>query len=680
MYEIRPETIKSFIEDTNIKLPRFQRKQTWDDKKNFQLCISIFKGYPIGVSILNNEVNDGVTTRWLLDGRQRRNALTQFYKDPENLYNWAKKFIGFKANDQLQDLEEKFWDKLNIYLEEDELDDSYQETNSEEIDDQNVEQLEVNEDEPFYDSSKKGIELLLHIIKLVHNKTKKHSGFTRPFDFSKEINNLPYKIIVNGKSKLSSQKLKTFIRTYMNFCTDELIDYKERDSFSNFMKNSYPMDEKTLKKVEIKIEQNWDKIFERIDILEKINNLYMNSKIALIEVKNLKSVDAQKIFNIINSGGTPLSAVEILSAKPSWNIPIKNPSSIQINHVNNLYKRLEIQNNNDIVKWDLPATFISRLDNSDLLFKEFSSSHTDSSKEITLGFKFLSGVFEEGVKKEDIDNLARNKEISWDTDYEEFVNDVNMVSKLIASTEYFKYLKSWKFSIIHNLSDAIALNFLLLMFKDWKRKNKPIGNDTKTKQFQKNAFILIDNLIYEYVTKQWRGSSDSKIAKNISILDSQNDIFTPLDKDKWKELIEEILDEDSIDAVGVTQAIMQPILYHFYALSKIQGPSSNYSIEVDHIIPQAQFKSSSLKNKDVMVHNIFNLALLPKDENVGKSNKLLTEITDSWLIDQIEKYAFISENDFRKYSDLSNLNDLKKNRGKIILKAFDSHRDKILNN
>ena len=69
MYEIRPETLKSFIDDNNIKLPRFQRKQTWDDKKNFELIISLFKEYPIGVSILNVEEQDGYKTRWLLDGR-----------------------------------------------------------------------------------------------------------------------------------------------------------------------------------------------------------------------------------------------------------------------------------------------------------------------------------------------------------------------------------------------------------------------------------------------------------------------------------------------------------------------------------------------------------------------------------------------------------------------------------
>jgi len=72
--------------------------------------------------------------------------------------------------------------------------------------------------------------------------------------------------------------------------------------------------------------------------------------------------------------------------------------------------------------------------------------------------------------------------------------------------------------------------------------------------------------------------------------------------------------------------------------------------------------------------------LLPKDENISKSNKLLTQITEDWLIDQIEKYEFIKEDDFRKYSDLNNLSDLKDYRGKVFLDSFETHRNKILIN
>ena len=77
---------------------------------------------------------------------------------------------------------------------------------------------------------------------------------------------------------------------------------------------------------------------------------------------------------------------------------------------------------------------------------------------------------------------------------------------------------------------------------------------------------------------------------------------------------------------------------------------------------------------------MFNLGLLPKDENISKSSKKLTEITNDWLIDQIKKYEFIDVSDFRKYSNLNNIDELKKLRGDIFLNAFKVSRNNILNN
>jgi hypothetical protein len=679
MYEIRPESIKGFIEDSNIKLPRFQRKQTWDDKKNFQLCISIFKEYPIGVSILNIEKSNGITTRWLLDGRQRRNALASFYRDPENIYVWAKKFIGFKPNDQLLDLEEKFWSKINDYLEDSELDnESEDETTIINAEDDIIEPTSVEDPDLKYDPGKTGLDLLLHIIKLIHNKTNKHSGFTRPFDFTKDVPNLPYTINNNGVKTLNSQKVKTFINEFKGYCVNEGLQFSERKSFSTFMNYRFPLDEAKSKKLETAITQNWPNIIERIDILEKINNLYVNSKIGLIEVKNLKSVDAQKIFNIINSEGTQLTAIEILSAKPSWNIPITNPNSLQLSRTKKLYEKINVVESN-VVKWDLPATFMSRLDQNEILFKAFSNEKSDFEKELTLGFKLLAGIFENGVKKENIDSLGKNPKIDWSLDYEIIINEINLISKLILNTEYFKFLKSWKVSIMTLLSDSIALDFLLVLYNDWKRKEKPVG-DFKAKQFQKNCFILFDSLVFEYVTKQWRGSADSKIARDIVDLSKHADLLKPIEERKWISLLNEIMDQNSVDGSPITQKLVEPILYHFYALSKIQGPDSNFAIEVDHIIPQSSFKSSALPNAELILHNLYNLALLPKDDNISKSNKRLVEINNRWLITQINKYEFIEESDFIKYSDITNIDELKKLRGGIIMNAFTVFRTQILNN
>lgn len=115
----------------------------------------------------------------------------------------------------------------------------------------------------------------------------------------------------------------------------------------------------------------------------------------MIEVKNLSPSDSQKIFNIINSEGEKLTAVEILSAKPTWNIKIENPSGNVLNSVKTLYKRIG-STVEDIVRWDLSATLISRLNNNtgNIILKKFSESKSDFEKEITLGFKILAGLYE----------------------------------------------------------------------------------------------------------------------------------------------------------------------------------------------------------------------------------------------------------------------------------------------
>ena len=78
----------------------------------------------------------------------------------------------------------------------------------------------------------------------------------------------------------------------------------------------------------------------RINILERLDNLLSNSKIGLIEVKKISPADSQKIFNIINQGGEKLSAVEVLSAKPSWNTKIENAPVEMKTSVRELYKKI----------------------------------------------------------------------------------------------------------------------------------------------------------------------------------------------------------------------------------------------------------------------------------------------------------------------------------------------------
>lgn len=674
MYEIRPESIKTFITDRNVRLPRFQRKQTWDPKKNFQLCISLFKEYPIGVCILSVDEGRGKTIRWLLDGRQRKNALQSMYEDPENIYDWGKKFIGFKNSDQPSEIEEKFYQKINEYIEAD-LDEDFDNFDGNQVDTTTA--VEEDDDGGIIRQETYGLDLLFDIIRIIHNRSVKASGFTKPFDFSKYINKLPY--IENkgdGKEQLSSRKVKVFIDRYQDYCLEERRDPEDMISFVEFIKADR-CDIVDEAKAKVLIASKWEAIKERMLIVEKIDNLLSNSKIGMIEVKNLSPSDSQKIFNIINSEGEKLTSVEILSAKPHWNIVVDNPSQATINAVRLLYERIGAQQEG-VVRWDLPATFVKRLGDNFIL-KKLSDSNTDFEKELTIGFKLLAGIYVGGVKKESIEKLGRYSGMNWTTDYDQLVNDIGQMLKLIGGFKYFKYFKSWRTSIMEISSDAIAINFLILAYKDWERKGKPIGDST-AKKFQKNCFILWDKLIFEYLNKQWRGAADQKTANNIEELSHEPEMFECVTESKWHMLLKQIFEESAIESIDVSVALMKPVLYHMYCMRCISGPGTEYSIEVDHIIPQTLFNESIIQRKSAVQHNILNLGLLPKNENVAKSNKKLRFVEDEWLRQEITRYEFIQVEDFEKYSDINNYEEMFKQRAAFFYEAFSKYRNDMLNN
>ena len=93
-YEHQPMLLKEYT-SKSIQLPRFQRKNVWNDSRKFLLGISIFKNYPIGVSIIWIQNNQ----KWLLDGRQRRNAITEIMNNPMKMYEWATTALHYSIDD-----------------------------------------------------------------------------------------------------------------------------------------------------------------------------------------------------------------------------------------------------------------------------------------------------------------------------------------------------------------------------------------------------------------------------------------------------------------------------------------------------------------------------------------------------------------------------------------------------
>ncbi|MDP2452973.1 MULTISPECIES: DUF262 domain-containing protein [unclassified Kaistella] len=710
MYQVKPETILTFLNDHTIRFPRFQRKQTWKAEQNLKLAISVFKSYPIGVTIINKQAFGSKSTRWLLDGRQRRNALLLMQQNPENIYEWSKKFFGLKNTDQHQDIKDKFWDKIADYLN-DSDEDGFQEAKSKAIREGKdefffdgktyaVNSTEVNsngeyigeffEDESLvkepemelesntdYNRSIWGnLDELLFIIQTVHNLTITKSGFTNPFDFRKQINNLTYS--TEGNKILSGQKLTTFIGEYLKNNFDNGTPDIDIKSFYDYLISRYPLDAQTAKILHSNIQKNWEHISNSIKVVEIIKNRLQEAIIGIIETQDITATDSQMIFMLINKEGTKLSAVEILSAKPAWNIIIKSPSKNIEEHRRLLYSAINTQVENT-VRWDYPATFYDRISALDFLFPKLSyNKNNELEKKLTLGFKILSGIYQKGIKKEDVDKLALNKDISWESDIDTIIDELNIIGKVLGDSPYFKYLKSWNQNFLDITSDAIALNFLFTVYHDFKRKDMPIGNSDKAKIFINNAIILADKLVFEYVTLKWRGSSDSKISQNIKNFSSLPEKFDMVNDQNWLSTIKGINDTFKIDENDISFGISKTLVYHIYSIYSLMGPQDS-SVDIDHIIPQSLFNKSNIIDAEIIKNALFNLCPLPSKENSSKTNKSLKHIDDKWLVQQIEKFSNIKYNQFENFSHATKWQDLRDLRRSFFEEDFLFERMQLLN-
>jgi hypothetical protein len=713
MYQVRPENINSFIDDHTIKFPRFQRKQTWKYDKNIKLAISVFKTYPIGVTIINKQIWKKTPTRWLLDGRQRRNALLLMSQNPENIYDWAKIYLKIKNSDQSQDIARKFWEKIGEFLN-DSNEEGFMEAKFKAIeagesefyfdgktyktisntpfheDDNDQNSFDDNDDEAvaedigevedhdveFNKSIKGNLDELLFIIRIVHIKSNSRSGYSSPFDFRKIIKNLSY--AADGNSSLSGQKLTTFIKEYLNYLFEHNLDEESKKSLLEFYKSRYSLDIKQSSKISNVIDQQWEDIKNSILAVKIIKNRLKEAIIGIIETENITATDSQMIFMLINKEGSKLTAVEILSAKPSWNIEILTPSADVKKYSSPLYAAINTKVENT-VKWDYPATLYDRLDELSFILPKLDyTKSTDLEKKLTLGFKILSGIYRKGIKKEDVDLLAIDKEINWETDIDQLIKDLNLMGKVLNDSPYFKYLKSWKQTFLGLTSDAIALNFIFTTYADFKRKKYPAGNSSKAKVFINNAIILADKSIFEYVTQKWRGSSDSKISKNINSFYNIPDKFTPLDDTIWLKLNKEINDNQTIEDDIISFSISKTLVFHTYCVHSIMGPDSP-KIDIDHIIPQSLFNGNGNILNAVNIKNaLFNLSPLPSKDNIKKTNKTLQSITDPWLIQQIERYTKISPKKFVQFSDVNSWEKLREERRKFFEEDFIKAKNKII--
>jgi hypothetical protein len=103
------------------------------------------------------------------------------------------------------------------------------------------------------------------------------------------------------------------------------------------------------------------------------------------------------------------------------------------------------------------------------------------------------------------------------------------------------------------------------------------------------------------------------------------------------------------------------------------------SFDIDHIIPQSLFDSSSIPKAGLIKNTLFNLCPLPTKDNIRKNNSILSDIKDSWLIGQIEYFSTIKEKDFKKFSTVNNWEQLRNHRKNVYETNFIEKRKQVLN-
>jgi hypothetical protein len=660
----------TFLEESKLRLPRFQRKATWDKKQNFELAISVFQDYPVGVVIVNQEQQ----TSWLLDGRQRRSALSAMRDNPVELYEWSRSYIGFgKTADELE-VKEKYWEKVERYLQTEEATDDDDDINHYEEEGDSIQEVEENS----FDSARqrRGLQTLLDIILMVHQNKPAGSKWEQTFDFRKYFPRLKYAPIKNN-SKIDPKALRRFILELLKSMDQENIGKPTMEFFVDYYSQNFEVNDQD--KFEKAVAMKWENILSSLDVINRSEKIFADARIGIIRLTNATPLDAQNIFSRINRGGTQLKAEELLSAKPYWNKTVACVADpTVVDRIKEMYNNLGIPAQDSIVRWDIAATFISRIKDENLVFDAYEDMWKKkeiSMDEISLGFKLLSSIYAQGMASKHINELEQSERINWECDVDKLAYDLNVICNIMLADTFFKFYQSWKRPITKLMGNAIALEFLTIMWLDWEDRGCPSNTVSgETKALQRDARILFDKLIFEYATKTWRGSGDSKMSNDIKNWKMR---LTPVAAEDWEKFIIGACN-GNYNGQNTTVKTLRPVLYYYYVITSCSPINQvNVSFDVDHIIPKERFvdnKMIDLRYRDSLI----NLALLPTKDNINKKAKALNEITDDWLKLQITTYTGISEPEFEQYSDITNIPDLHSLRSDMFKIAFGTNRDTAL--
>jgi hypothetical protein len=621
--------------------------------------------------------------KYLLDGRQRRYALDEM-RNPENIYDWARAAIGFNLSVSEDELREQYWDFVDNYFGEQE-DDTEEPVEIEAEEDQESESSPQAESDRGASSSSEHAEdqnllRLLDLLLTVHPKRARTSGLTIPFDFRDKVSGLDYLIDPPNENRyVDTGQLLDWIEYRSGGQTTPDLDYFDKETVYDWLmrgKTAGEGENSTEGAIKREIDRNWEQMTDVLTALDNLDTTLGNRKIGYMEVRDATANDEKKIFEIINSEGTDLTAVEILSAKPAYNIEIDNPSEDIKRDIKELYQEEMDVNQEDAVRWDRPATFYNRLD-VDTVFPQEAYGFE---RRVRIGFKLMSGYHLGGISKNDFEQLAK-EDLSWgSTELEQKIN--NMENKLTGHT-LLKFWDDWGDPLVRMSSEAVAINFVLCALKYWESLGTPTASGSaKLQKFQNRGAVLFDRMIYEYVTRLWSGSGDTRVATNLANIRDDSPIFKPVSTDDWEALLNDLIQEGQIEGQDQLNnknpsSRVKLLLRYYYVLTQ-QRPTNPDEMSVDHIIPSKEFESTVEDDLQRYEHHIANLAELPSRDNSTKGDKSLNKISDPWLESQIEQYTGIEKSEFEEYCDITDIEALVETRGQRIREEFLEGRRNLL--